>query len=63
MLGPVRETATHPGAPTLGWEEFARLAHGAPIPVYAIGGLALSDLDAARSHGAHGLAMIRGSWS
>lgn len=63
VLGPVQETATHPSAPTLGWEGFTRIARGAPIPVYAIGGLALSDLDAARSHGAHGLAMIRGSWA
>ena len=63
VLGPVRETTTHPGAPALGWEAFARTARGAPIPVYAIGGLAWADLDGARSHGAHGLAMIRGSWS
>jgi 8-oxo-dGTP diphosphatase len=63
VLGPVHQTATHAGASTLGWEGFARIARGAPIPVFAIGGLAWSDLDAARSHGAHGLAMIRGSWS
>ena len=63
LLGPVRETTTHAGAPTLGWEAFARIVRGAAIPVFAIGGLALSDLDAARSQGAHGLAMIRGSWS
>ena len=63
VLGPVQQTATHPGAPTLGWEAFARIARGLPIPVYAIGGLVPSDLDAARRHGAHGLAMIRGSWS
>ena len=63
VLGPVRETATHLGASPLGLEAFARMARSAPIPVYAIGGLVLSDLDSARSHGAHGLAMIRGSWS
>jgi 8-oxo-dGTP diphosphatase len=63
VLGPVRETTTHPGALTLGWERFGRIARGAPIPVFAIGGLARADLDEARTHGAHGLAMIRGSWS
>jgi 8-oxo-dGTP diphosphatase len=63
VLGPVRETATHPAMPALGWDGFARIAHGAPMPVFAIGGLRPSDLDDARSHGAHGLAMIRGSWS
>ncbi|TAK45934.1 MAG: Nudix family hydrolase [Betaproteobacteria bacterium] len=61
VLGPVRATATHPGAAPLGWDGFSRLARGAAIPVYAIGGLNRSDLDAARRAGAHGLAMIRGS--
>jgi len=62
VLGPVKPTASHAGMQTIGWEGFARLARGAPIPVYAIGGLGPADLDAARSAGAHGLAMIRGSW-
>jgi 8-oxo-dGTP diphosphatase len=62
VLGPVKETASHAGAKLLGWEGFAAIARGASIPVYAIGGLRPSDLDAARSAGAHGLAMIRGAW-
>jgi 8-oxo-dGTP diphosphatase len=62
VLGPVRPTATHAGMPLLGWDGFAALARGCPIPVYAIGGLAPADLDEARRHGAHGLAMIRGAW-
>jgi 8-oxo-dGTP diphosphatase len=62
VLGPVKPTATHPGAATLGWDGFAALARGASIPVYAIGGLRPADLDEARRHGAHGLAMISGSW-
>jgi 8-oxo-dGTP diphosphatase len=63
VLGPVRETATHLQSASLGWQAFARLARGASIPVFAIGGLRPGDLDDARSHGAHGLAMIRGSRS
>lgn len=63
VLGPVRQTATHAQSDPLGWQAFARFARGAPIPVFAIGGLRPGDLDDARSHGAHGLAMIRGSWS
>ena len=63
VLGPVRDTTTHAASATLGWDGFARLARGAPIPVFAIGGLLLSDLDESRRRGAHGLAMIRGSWS
>jgi 8-oxo-dGTP diphosphatase len=62
VLGPVKATPSHPGAPVLGWDGFRRIAEGASIPVYAIGGLGAGDLDDARLAGAHGLAMIRGSW-
>jgi thiamine-phosphate diphosphorylase len=61
-LGPVQESATHPGTAPLGWEAFAALAATSPVPVYAIGGLNLKDLETARSHGAHGVAAIRGLW-
>jgi 8-oxo-dGTP diphosphatase len=63
VLGPVKPTASHPGAGTLGWEGFRRIADGASIPVYALGGLRPADLHDARRAGAHGLAMIRGSWN
>ncbi|HTQ77947.1 MAG TPA: Nudix family hydrolase [Burkholderiales bacterium] len=62
VLGPVKATPTHPGAAGLGWDGFRRIAEGASIPVYAIGGLQPEDLDDARRAGAHGLAMISGSW-
>ena len=62
VLGPVKESASHPGAVLLGWDGFARIARGASIPVYGIGGVRAADLDAARHAGAHGLAMISGSW-
>ncbi|HET9653047.1 MAG TPA: Nudix family hydrolase [Usitatibacter sp.] len=57
VVGPVKPTASHPGAAVLGWQRFASLVAGAPMPVYAIGGLARADLDAARAHGAHGVAL------
>ncbi len=63
VLGPVLPTATHPRAKTLGWDGFTRIAANASIPVYAIGGLRREDMDEAREAGAHGLAMIRGSWT
>jgi len=63
VLGPVKATATHPGASLLGWDGFRRIAECASIPVYAIGGLVPQDMDRARTAGAHGLAMIRGSWN
>ena len=63
VLGPVNPTASHPRAGTLGWEGFTRLARGATLPVYAIGGLRPADLEAAWGAGAHGIAMISGAWA
>lgn len=62
VLGPVLPTLSHPGAPTLGWGGFARIAAGSGIPVYAIGGLGDEDRMAAWSAGAHGIAMISAAW-
>ena len=58
VVGPVRETASHPGAAPLGWARFEAITRGAPMPVYAIGGLARTDLADARRHGAHGVALL-----
>jgi 8-oxo-dGTP diphosphatase len=63
VLGPVKSTASHPNARLLGWDGFARIARGASIPVYAIGGMRRSDLEAAWRAGAHGVAMISGAWN
>ena len=63
VLGPVKDTASHPGAAPLGWAGFARIARGAAIPVYGIGGLRATDLEQAWRAGAHGVAMISGAWS
>jgi 8-oxo-dGTP diphosphatase len=62
VLGPVNLTRSHPGVKPLGWEGFADLAADCPLPVFAIGGLSAADLTQAWERGAHGLAMIRGSW-
>lgn len=62
VLGPVRPTATHPGAPTLGWDGFATLREGVSLPLYALGGMKPADIDTARRHGAQGIAAIRGLW-
>lgn len=62
VLGPVMPTASHEGSATLGWERFAAIARGSSIPVYAIGGMRPTDLERAWRAGAHGLAMISGSW-
>jgi 8-oxo-dGTP diphosphatase len=63
LLSPVLPTLTHPGAPTLGWEAFAALTAASPIPVYGLGGLDRDDVVLAQSHGAHGVALLRGAWT
>ncbi|MBT9541157.1 Nudix family hydrolase [Thiobacillus sp.] len=63
LLSPVLPTLTHPGAATLGWECFEALAAASPIPVYGLGGLERSDVALAQSHGAHGVALLRGAWT
>jgi 8-oxo-dGTP diphosphatase len=62
VLGAVCPTASHPGGEGMGWSRFETLVAGRTLPIYAIGGLGLSDLHAARTAGAHGVACIRGAW-
>lgn len=63
VLGPVHATASHPGVASLGWKRFEQLLQGRQMPVYALGGLGVEDLERAWSCGAHGAAMIRGAWN
>ena len=60
VVGPVLEKRD---VSPLGWERFAALIRGASIPVYAIGGVLPADMERAWRAGAHGIAMIRGSWN
>ena len=62
VLGPVLPTASHPGAPTLGWQGFAALREHVSLPIYALGGMTPVHVDEARRHGAQGVAAIRGLW-
>lgn len=63
LLGSVLPTATHPGQAALGWERFAELVKGLPMPVFALGGMERGHMECARDAGAHGIAAIRASWS
>ena len=60
--GPVQITATHPGRPPLGWNAFARMTDNSSVPVYALGGMQVSDLATAMSQGAHGIASMSAVW-
>jgi 8-oxo-dGTP diphosphatase len=62
LLSPVLPTQSHPGAPHLGWENFAAIAAGSTIPVYALGGLTHADMQTAWRHGAHGISLLRQAW-
>jgi 8-oxo-dGTP diphosphatase len=62
VLGPVHATPSHPDAVPLGWERFREIAADVAIPVYALGGIVPRDLEQALNCGAHGIAMVRGSW-
>lgn len=58
VLAPVQATATHPDALPLGWAGLAALLEQTNLPVFALGGLALEDLDNTLAAGAQGLAGI-----
>jgi 8-oxo-dGTP diphosphatase len=62
MLSPVMATRSHDEAIPLGWDAFTDLIEGYALPVYALGGMQISDLHQARMQGAHGIAMQRGIW-
>lgn len=62
VLSPVLPTQTHPGAATLGWQNFASLCNSAGFPLYALGGMNAGQLDNAIDNGAQGVAMISDLW-
>ncbi len=62
VLSPVLATQSHPGAPHLGWEKFAKMLSDTTLPVYALGGLTSADLTIAQQHGAHGVSLLRQAW-
>lgn len=59
VLGPVLPTLSHPDAPALGWRKFGKLVENCSLPVFALGGLRVEDLETAWQAGAHGIAMMR----
>jgi 8-oxo-dGTP diphosphatase len=61
-LSPVAATASHPGAPVLGWPRFQALADAAALPVYALGGMAPALAEQAHRHAGQGVAGIGAFW-
>jgi 8-oxo-dGTP diphosphatase len=63
VIGPVLPTASHPGAPTLGWGGYGRLAAETWLPSYALGGVgSAADLECARAASGLGVAAISAFW-
>ena len=62
VVSQVLPTASHPGRPGLGWDQFAALTRNYPVPVYALGGMRFDLLETAMHHGAHGIALQSGVW-
>lgn len=63
VLGPVMPTITHPEATPLRWESFAELVAMVSIPVYALGGMSVDDIEVCRQKGGQGIAAIRALWN
>ena len=61
-LSPVNSTPSHPEAKPLGWAGFEKLAILSAAPVYALGGMMISDLNTAQLRGGHGIASLRNFW-
>ncbi|MGE0313053.1 MAG: Nudix family hydrolase [Lautropia sp.] len=62
VYGPVLPTASHPGAPGIGWHRFADEVKESGVPVYALGGVDASDVERATTLGAQGVGMIGAAW-
>ena len=59
VLAPVLPTLTHPDAEPLGWERFSKWVEQVNLPVFALGGLSMNDMQTAQMAGAQGIAAIR----
>lgn len=59
MLGPIWETASHPGRPALGLDLIARLG---AVRVIAIGGITPERVGPCLEAGAYGVAVVRAVW-
>ncbi|MES2499331.1 MAG: Nudix family hydrolase [Pseudomonadota bacterium] len=62
VLSPVNMTKSHENAKPLGWSAFEQLIQNCNIPVYALGGMQMSDLSLSFQAGARGIAMQRAIW-
>ncbi len=62
FCSPISNTLSHPNAKPLGWAGLKKITYQAKMPVFALGGVSLSDLEMAHSAGAQGVAGISAFW-
>ena len=58
VLAPILPTPTHPNTVPLGWEAMAELMENVNLPVFALGGLKIQDIDRVVYAGGQGIAGI-----
>ena len=58
VIAPVQLTRSHPDALPLGWEKLQHMIEQTNLPVFALGGLTINDLDRAIASGAQGVSGI-----
>jgi len=58
VLAPILPTATHPDATSLGWENMTALIEQVNLPVFALGGLNMQDVNQILHAGGQGIAGI-----
>ena len=63
VIGTVFSSASHPGAAAGGVALIDAAVAAASIPVIAIGGITPATAHTVASHGAHGVAVLRGIWN
>lgn len=63
LVGPIHTSATHFPMSSIDWQQFGQiLQHQNTMPVYAFGDVNHSDIQQARSQGAHGIALRQSAW-
>ncbi|WP_051347276.1 Nudix family hydrolase [Thiomicrorhabdus chilensis] len=62
LLSPIQFTKAHPDLQAIGWSRLNEWLKEIPVPVYALGGMGLEDMQKATASGAQGVMLTRGVW-
>lgn len=62
QLSPIKYTSAHPDIDPIGWQGMVEMIDEVAIPVYALGGMKLEDVEEATANGAQGVVLTKGLW-